>query len=445
MNGFAEDTRLLLRRLQAPAPVVKGSVVRVLGLRLETRGISAPLGACCEVTSGSGRRLLAEVVGFEDRTLILMPYEEPSGIEPGAEVRVLRRDAAVEVGSSMLGRVLDGLGQALDGGPVPQATATVPLAGRPPGPMERGPVREVLDVGVRAINATLTLGRGQRVGLIAPAGVGKSMLLGMMTRFTAADVIVIGLIGERGREVRDFVADTLGPEGLARSVVVAAPANESPVMRLKAAHLTHAIAEHFRDEGRHVLMLVDSLTRVAHAQRELGLAVGEPPSTRGYPPSVSALLPALIERGGVGRGGIGSITSIYTVLAEEEDGQDPIVELARASLDGQIVLSRKLANAAHYPAIDLAGSISRLMPDLVPPDTLAIANRARRLWTLHQQNEELIRIGAVEEGRDQELDEALRMRPLLEAFLRQDRNGPALYAECREELVRLLQQPGARR
>jgi len=225
--------------------------------------------------------------------------------------------------------------------------------------MERGPIHEILDVGVKAINGMLTIGRGQRLGLVAGSGVGKSVLLGMMTRFTEADVVVIGLIGERGREVQAFIEESLGPEGLAKSVLIAAPANESPVLRLKATHMTHVIAEYFRDQGKNVLMLVDSLTRVAHAQREIGLAVGEPPTAKGYPPSVFALLPNLIERAGVGRHGFGSITAIYTVLAEGDDANDPIVDIARASLDGQVMLSRKLADAAHYPAIDLNGSISR--------------------------------------------------------------------------------------
>jgi flagellum-specific ATP synthase len=290
----------------------------------------------------------------------------------------------------------------------------------PLNPMERGPINQVLDVGVKAINGLLTLGRGQRIGLVAGSGVGKSVLLGMITRFTKADVVVIGLIGERGREVQAFINEVLGPEGRAKSVVVASPANMSPVSRLKATHLTHVIAEYFRDQGKNVLMLMDSLTRVAHAQREIGLAIGEPPTAKGYPPSVFALLPNLIERTGVGRHGYGSITAIYTVLAEGDDAQDPIVDIARASLDGQVMLSRDLADAAHYPAIDLNGSISRVMQNLLSADELKQANRLRRLWSLYQQNRDLISVGAYEAGSNADIDLAILMRGRLEDFLRQD-------------------------
>jgi flagellum-specific ATP synthase len=304
--------------------------------------------------------------------------------------------------------------------------------------MERGPIQDVLDVGVRAINAMLSLGKGQRVGLMAGSGVGKSMLLGMMTRFTSADVVVIGLIGERGREVQGFITETLGPQGLKKSVVIAAPANVSPVLRLKAALMTHRVAEYFRDQGRDVLMLVDSLTRVAHAQREIGLAIGEPPTSKGYPPSVFALLPTLIERGGPGRHGHGSITAVYTVLAEGDDGNDPVVDIARASLDGQVMLSRRLADAAHYPAIDLSGSISRAMPRLLSAEELERSNRFRRLWTLYQQNQDLIQVGAYEAGTNKELDLAIKLRPAMENFLRQDALTAAGFTESRVGLKRVL-------
>ena len=286
--------------------------------------------------------------------------------------------------------------------------------------MERGPIKSILDVGVKAINSVLTVGQGQRIGLVAGSGVGKSILLGMLTRFTKADIVVIGLIGERGREVQAFISESLGDEGLAKSVVIAAPANVSPVLRLKATHMTHVVAEYFRDKGLNVLMLCDSLTRVAHAQREIGLAIGEPPTAKGYPPSVFALLPNLIERGGVGRHGHGSITSIYTVLAEGDDASDPIVDIARASLDGQVMLSRTLADQAHYPAIDLNGSISRVMQTLVDSESLRQANRFRRLWSVYQQNADLVQVGAYEAGTNPELDEAIRLREQMVMFLRQD-------------------------
>ncbi|MEY3037352.1 MAG: Flagellum-specific synthase, partial [Pseudomonadota bacterium] len=279
--------------LQAPPVQQAGTLVRLVGMTLETRGIMAPLGACCEVVADNGCRVDAEVVGFHDKTLYLMPYNEPAGIGPGARVRVKHTRAIAALGPELLGRVIDGRGQPLDGRAPPNCPDRLGLSGRPLNPMERGPITQVLDVGVKAINGVLTLGQGQRVGLVAGSGVGKSVLLGMLTRFTQADVVVIGLIGERGREVQAFIAETLGAEGLAKSVVIAAPANVSPVLRIKAVQLTHVIAEYFRDQGKNVLMLVDSLTRVAQAQREIGLAVGEPPTAKGYPPSVFALLPNL--------------------------------------------------------------------------------------------------------------------------------------------------------
>jgi flagellum-specific ATP synthase len=342
------------------------------------------------------------------------------------------------LGPALLGRVIDGRGQPLDGKPAPVCEESLALMGRPLNPMERGPIEHVLDVGVKAINGVLTVGQGQRIGLVAGSGVGKSVLLGMLTRFTKADIVVIGLIGERGREVQAFISESLGDEGLAKSVVIAAPANVSPVMRLKATHMTHVIAEYFRDQGMNVLMLCDSLTRVAHAQREIGLAIGEPPTAKGYPPSVFALLPNLIERGGVGRHGHGSITAIYTVLAEGDDANDPIVDIARASLDGQVMLSRKLADAAHYPAIDLTGSISRLMQSLLASDDLKMSNRLRRMWTLYQQNLDLIQVGAYERGSNPELDEAIQLHERIVNFLRQDMNKGEDYDATRQELRQLM-------
>jgi flagellum-specific ATP synthase len=420
MTSFAQEVASSMSRIRASSPERCGTLVRLVGLRLEARGIMAPMGSSCEIMSPDGHRIEAEVVGFNDKTLYLMPLTDPVGIGPGASVRVASDLGTASLGPDLLGRVIDGRGEPLDGKPKPIGTSRLSLLGLPLNPMERGPIDSVLDVGVKAINGLLTLGRGQRVGLVAGSGVGKSVLLGMMTRFTKADVVVIGLIGERGREVQAFIQESLGEEGLAKSVVVAAPANVSPVLRLKAAQMTHVIAEYFRDQGLNVLMLVDSLTRVAHAQREIGLAIGEPPTAKGYPPSVFALLPNLIERAGVGRHGHGSITAIYTVLAEGDDANDPIVDIARASLDGQVMLSRKLADAAHYPAIDLNGSISRVMQNLLDPDDLKAANRFRRMWSLYQQNQDLIQVGAYETGTNPTLDEAIRLRDAMENFLRQD-------------------------
>ena len=434
----AEVTRSMAQ-LRAPEPQRSGTLVRLVGLTLETRGIMAPLGACCEVIGRHGHRVEAEVVGFNDKTLFLMPFSEPTGVGPGDVVRVVSHSSNVKLGSALLGRVIDGRGEPLDGLPAPECHDTLSLLGRPLNPMERGPIDKVLDVGVKAINGMLTMGRGQRIGLVAGSGVGKSVLLGMLTRFTKADVVVIGLIGERGREVQAFISESLGKEGLAKSVVVASPANVSPVLRLKATHMTHVIAEYFRDQGLNVLMLVDSLTRVAHAQREIGLAIGEPPTAKGYPPSMFALLPNLIERAGVGRHGVGSITAIYTVLAEGDDASDPIVDIARASLDGQVMLSRKLADAAHYPAIDLTGSISRIMQSLLDPNDLKQANRFRRMWTLYQQNLDLIQVGAYERGTNPELDDAIRLHDRMVAFLQQDMHIDQDYESTRTELRALLE------
>jgi len=420
MFDFGAAVDQSLPHLHSKTPGRSGTLVRLVGLRLEARGIMAPIGACCEVVGQNGQRIEAEVVGFADKTIYLMPFSEPTGIGPGAVVRVLSDSGHALLGDALLGRVIDAQGEPLDGKPKPECTTKLGLLGLPINPMERGAIDRVLDVGVKAINGLLTLGRGQRVGLVAGSGVGKSVLLGMLTRFTKADVVVIGLIGERGREVQEFINETLGPDGLAKAVVIAAPANVSPVLRLKGAHLTHVVAEYFRDQGKDVLMLVDSLTRVAHAQREIGLAIGEPPTSKGYPPSVFALLPNLIERAGVGRHGHGSITAIYTVLAEGDDGNDPIVDIARASLDGQVMLSRKLADAAHYPAIDLTGSISRVMQNLLAPNDLKLVNRFRRLWSLYQQNVDLIQVGAYQPGTNAEIDQAIAARPAMENFLRQE-------------------------
>jgi flagellum-specific ATP synthase len=439
MSDFALEVERSIAQVQVGRPSRSGTLVRLVGLRLEARGIMAPVGSCCEILGPAGLRVEAEVVGFSEKTLYLMPFTEPVGIGPGALVRVIADNGHANLGPELLGRVIDGRGEPLDGKPKPACKTKLSLLGLPLNPMERGPIDRILDVGVKAINGLLTVGRGQRIGLIAGSGVGKSVLLGMLTRFTKADIVVIGLVGERGREVQAFISESLGPEGLAKSVVVAAPANVSPVLRLKAAHLTHVVAEYFRDQGKDVLMLVDSLTRVAHAQREIGLAIGEPPTSKGYPPSVFALLPNLIERAGVGRHGHGSITAIYTVLAEGDDANDPIVDIARASLDGQVMLSRKLADAAHYPAIDLTGSISRVMQNLLAPADLKRANKFRRLWSLYQQNTDLIQVGAYQAGSNPEIDQAIHLREAMEAFLIQDMHTGLDESTTRLELNHVLQ------
>lgn len=442
MLDFATQVDGFIPQLRVPPVLTSGKLVRVVGLTLQAKGIIAPLGAHCQVENiDLGTYIDAEVVGFHDDLLYLMPYTEPGGVGPGARVWVRSNHSKASLGRNLLGRVIDGLGQPIDGkGPI-DYTDQLGLEGLSINPMERGPINKILDTGIKAINTCLTIGRGQRLGLIAGSGVGKSVLLGMLTRNTEADVVVIGLIGERGREVQEFIHQILGDNGMTKAVVIAAPANVSPVLRLKATNLTHLIAEYFRDRGQNVLMLCDSLTRVAHAQREIGLAIGEPPTAKGYPPSVFALLPRLIERAGVGRKGFGSITAMYTVLAEGDDRADPIVDIARASLDGQVMLSRQLADAAHYPAIDLAGSISRVMSNLVPATLLKSANRFRRLWTLYQQNQDLIQVGAYEAGTNPDLDEAIRLRPAMEALLQQGSDASVNMEHSQKMMVQLTGQP----
>jgi flagellum-specific ATP synthase len=372
------------------------------------------------VLASDGGRIEAEVVGFSGDRLFLMPTSDIHGVKPNA--RVIPRVGAemVPVGPELLGRIVDGTGTPLDGlGPI-NCEARVRITGTPINPLMRQPIDAPLDVGIRAINSLLTVGRGQRIGLFAGSGVGKSVLLGMMARYTSADIIVVGLIGERGREVKEFVERILGPEGLRRSVVVATPADHPPLMRLHGAWRATAIAEYFREQGKNVLLIMDSLTRFAQAQREIGLAIGEAPATKGYPPSVFARLPQLVERAGNGASGNGSITAFYTVLTEGDDQQDPIADSARAILDGHVVLSRRIAEAGHYPAIDIEASISRVMHEIVPHEHTVSARRFKQALSTHQQNRDLIAIGAYQKGSDPRIDEAMALWPSMQKFLQQD-------------------------
>jgi flagellum-specific ATP synthase len=419
MLSLGKYSEAITQQLKPPRSRRYGTLTRIVGLTLEAKGVSAAVGSICRILRPDGEYVDAQVVGFESGSVYLMPLWQATGLSAGCRVYVHKETDTALVGEALLGRVVDAMGEPLDDQPKITGGRPMGLAGSTPNPMERTPIDKVLDVGVRALNALLTIGCGQRIGLIAGSGVGKSVLLGMLTKFTAADVVVIGLIGERGREVKEFIENTLGTEGLKKSIVVAAPADESPLLRIRATHLAHLYAEHFRSEGKNVLLLMDSLSRVAHAQREIGLAVGEPPTAKGYPPSVFSLLPKLIERSGTGRVGEGTITAMYTLLAEGDDLNDPIVDIARASLDGQVVLSRALADAAHYPAIDLMGSISRLMPTIADQDHQNLANGLRRLWTLYQQNQDLINVGAYEAGSNPDLDRAIAVRGDMENFLRQ--------------------------
>ena len=424
--------------IHAMGMVREGVLRRAVGLTLEATGCEAPLGARCSVESSGGRWVDAEVVGFAGDRTFLMPTSDLSGLLPNARVITGSSRGEVPVGEGLLGRVIDSDGVPLDGRPPLRAEDFVGLAGVQINPLMREPITRSLDVGVRAINALLPIGRGQRIGLFAGSGVGKSTLLGMMTRYTAADVIVVGLIGERGREVRDFVESTLGAEGLRRAVVVAAPADRPPLARLHGALRATAIAEWFRDQGLHVLLLMDSLTRFAHAQREIGLSVGEPPTTRGYPPSVFARLPALVERAGNGADGRGSITAFYTVLTEGDDQQEPIADAARAILDGHIVLTRRIADAGLYPAIDVEVSVSRVMQDITDPAWRARIRRLKQLMAAYNAQRDLIAIGAYQRGNDPLVDDALALWPRILQFLGQDVSESASVEESRNALARLL-------
>ncbi len=399
---------------------VSGRLVRVSGMLLESLGCQRMTGQRCYVEQGDGSMLEAQVVGFNRDITYLMPFKKPVGLTAGSRVFPAPDDAKLHIDESWLGRVVNGLGEPLDelgklGGrdPLPTELPSV-------NPLKRKPVSEALDVGVRAINATLTLGKGQRVGLFAGSGVGKSVLLGMITRQTKADVVVVGLIGERGREVQEFILHSLGEEGLKKAVVVVAPANESPLMRLKATELCHSIAAYFRDHGHDVLLLVDSLTRYAMAQREIALALGEPPATKGYPPSVFGMLPELVESAGNGASDNGSLSAIYTVLAEGDDQQDPIVDCARAILDGHIVLSRRLAEAGHYPAIDVCASVSRCMSQVGQPAHLGAARQLKECYSTFEKIKELIPLGGYTPGADIKTDRAVQLAPTIERFLRQE-------------------------
>ncbi len=404
---------------EAPQLVVEGVLRRTVGLAMEAEGCHAALGGRCDVVAADGRHVETEVVGFSGERLFLMPVADMRGVSPNARVIPVSGTPEVVVGDDLLGRVLDGRGKPLDGGKPLMRGKTVPLMGESINPLSRQPIRTQLDVGIRSINSLLSIGRGQRMGLFAGSGVGKSMLLSMMTRNTEADVVVVGLVGERGREVQEFIDHSLGEEGMKRAVVVATPADDTPLMRMHGAWLTAAIAEHFRDQGQNVLLLMDSLTRFAQAQREIALAIGEPPATKGYPPSVFAKLPQLVERAGNGAKGGGSITAIYTVLAEGDDQNDPIVDAARAILDGHIVLSRRMADAGIYPAVDIESSVSRAMNQCTSDAQQQLASRFRQVCSTYQENRDLVAVGAYQPGSNPKLDEAIALWPSIIDFLRQ--------------------------
>jgi len=422
-----------------PQPTVSGKLIRVVGLTLEAIGCRAAVGSLCRVETNDGY-IDAEVVGFSEERLFLMPSERLTGVLPGARVIPQHEAQGVAVGMELLGRVLDGIGKPIDGkGEL--LTGHIQEYNHPRiNPLSRKAINAPLDVGIKAINSLLTVGQGQRMGLFAGSGVGKSVLLGMMTRGTNADVVVVGLIGERGREVKEFIDEILGEEGRKRSVVIAAPADASPLMRLKGCETALTIAEYFRDQGLNVLLLMDSLTRFAQAQREIALAIGEPPATKGYPPSVFAKLPALVERAGNGNESQGSISAFFTVLTEGDDLQDPIADASRAILDGHIVLSRELADSGHFPAIDVGKSISRVMPMVTSDEHQTLARVLKQAYSLYEENRELITIGAYSRGSDPRIDKAIVIRPKLDHFLQQEMKESINYNDSLTQLATLTQE-----
>jgi flagellum-specific ATP synthase len=438
MNKLAQRLAQYQSGESVTHPTVSGKLVRVVGLTLEAVGCSAAVGSLCRVETNDGF-IDAEVVGFSGERLFLMPSERLTGVLPGAKVIPQTQAQGIPVGMELLGRVLDGIGNPIDGkGEI--ITAEHSQYNNPRiNPLSRKAIKDPLDVGIKAINSLLTVGKGQRMGLFAGSGVGKSVLLGMMTRGTDADVVVVGLIGERGREVKEFIEEILGEEGRKRAVVIAAPADASPLMRLKGCETSLTIAEYFRDQGLNVLLLMDSLTRFAQAQREIALAIGEPPATKGYPPSVFAKLPALVERAGNGNENQGSISAFFTVLTEGDDLQDPIADSSRAILDGHIVLSRELADSGHFPAIDVGKSISRVMSMVTSDEHQTLARALKQAYSLYQENKELITIGAYAKGSDPRVDKAILIKPKLDHFLQQKMKESISYNDCLTQLAALTQ------
>jgi len=418
-----------------------GKVIQVIGLVIEATLPGGKLGELCHIYSPAGTKIRAEVTGFKGERVLLMPLDEIVGISPGARVRRSPRPLSVPVSPQLLGRILDGLGNPIDGkGPI-RSEHLQPVYNTPPNPLARSRIKQPLATGIRSIDGLVTLGRGQRIGIFSGSGVGKSVTLGMIARFTEAQVNVIGLIGERGREVREFIERDLGPEGLKRSVVVVATSDQAAMVRIKGALIATALAEYFRDLGMDVMLMMDSLTRVAMAQREIGLATGEPPTTKGYTPSVFALLPRLLERAGCAQ--TGSITGLYTVLVESDDLDDPVADSARSILDGHIVLSRKLSTRGHYPAIDVLQSVSRLRTEVTTKEQQGFAQEILEMLANYRESEDLINIGAYTKGSNPKVDRALRNIDRINQFLRQDMNEAAQYNETWEKLRAIVKEAGA--
>lgn len=414
---------------------VVGSVMETAGGTAAVADFPVPVGAVVDIERSSGGRVRAQVIGFRDKRTVVFPYESIAGIRRGAHVHLVSTMHHLRIGDELLGRVIDAHGRCVDGRPQPMLSHRTVIERDPPSPADRPRIVEPFATGIRAIDGMLRCGRGQRLGVFAGAGVGKSVLLGMLSRYTDADVNVIALVGERGRELNDFIQRDLGPGGLAKSVIVCATSNEPAVSRVQAAHTATAIAEYFRDRGKDVLLLIDSVTRFATALREIGLASGEPPATRGFPPSVFATLPKLVER--AGRNPHGSITAFYSVLVEGDDPTDPVADTMRGLLDGHLWLSRGLASSGHYPAIDVLESISRLMPDVSPPEVLAAAQTIRKLMAVYRENEDLIAVGAYRKGTNRDIDVAIEMRDSIATMLQQTPNETSTLAESTERLLAL--------
>lgn len=414
----------------------RGQVLEAVGQTIESVGPLCSVGECCEILDQYGRRHLAEVIGFRGSNVLSMPVETSDGIRFGDSVSALGMHPQLEVGSALQGRVLNALGRPIDGGRQPIATGVMPLDADVRRPLERVPIRTALGTGIRALDGLLTVGRGQRVGIFGGSGVGKSTLIGMMTRNTAADVTVVGLVGERGREVGEFLEESLGEAGLQRSVVVVSTSDESPLLRMRAALAATTVAESFAAQGKHVLLVLDSLTRFAMAAREIGLAAGEPPTAKGYTPSVFSRLAKLVER--TGQFQTGSITAFYTVLMEGDDQQDPLVDAVRSLLDGHVVLSRAMASEGWYPPINLLDSISRLMPAVITPEHKKQASLVRKLMAVYNKSEDLVRIGAYKPGTDPELDRALRARAAIRAYLEQDASESVTFSIATQQLEKLI-------
>lgn len=432
---------VLDRARRAAEPVVRGRVTGVVGLHVDVAGIEAAIGDAVAVEVGGGAPVQCEVVALDGDRLVCMPYGDLHGVRIGAPVRAAGRPATIRAGEGLLGRVLDGLGRPIDGRPLPADLEEVTVAGTPPHPLRRQPVDRPLPLGVRVLDTLVPAGRGQRLGIFAGSGVGKSSLLSMITRGTEAPVTVLALVGERGREVRDFIEHDLGPEGLARAVVVVATSDEPALVRLRAAFTATRIAEWFRDRGNDVLLLMDSLTRMCMAQREVGLAAGEPPATRGYPPSVFGLLPKLLERAGAGE--VGSITGMYTVLVDGDDHDEPIADAARSILDGHVVLSRRLATAGHFPTVDVLESVSRVAGKVTTPEQRALATELRAILAAHRDARDLLDIGAYVQGANPLVDRAVALAEPIRRFLTQDIAEVVPYERAWSELAALLGAGGA--